>query len=169
MRPRKHSDVTPEGQDLSDSAYSANPHVDRVGRIGKVDHIAIAVRDSAQALRLYTEVLGYRAQPTAEVASEATRVTIVEAGETRIELVEPTQPDSAVGKYLERRGEGIHHVCLEVPSLEAAVARLQAEGYELANATPRLGHGGRRFIFIHPRAANGVLVELYEAGGVSGE
>ncbi len=138
-------------------------------QVGRVDHIAIAVRDSAQALRLYTQVLGYRAQPTAEIASEATRVTIVEAGETRIELVEPTQPDSAVGRFLEKRGEGIHHVCLEVPSLETAVERLQAEGYELANATPRVGHGGRRFIFIHPRAANGVLVELYEAGGATSE
>ncbi len=151
---------------MSDSAFEASQQVDQVGR---VDHIAIAVRDSAQALRLYTEVLGYRAQPTAEIASEATRVTIVEAGETRIELVEPTQPDSAVGKFLEKRGEGIHHVCLEVQSLEVAVTRLQAEGYELANATPRVGHGGRRFVFIHPRAANGVLVELYEAGGSAGE
>ena len=148
---------------MSDSAFQATPQV------GKVDHIAIAVRDSAQALRLYTKVLGYRAQPTAELASEATRVTIVEAGDTRIELVEPTQPDSAVGKFLEKRGEGIHHVCLEVPSLEVAVARLLAEGYELANATPRVGHGGRRFIFIHPRAANGVLVELYEAGASASE
>jgi methylmalonyl-CoA epimerase len=130
---------------------------------GRVDHIAIAVRDTAQALRLYAEVLGYRAQPTAEIASEATRVTIVEAGETRIELVEPTEPDSAVGRFLEKRGEGIHHVCLEVPSLESAVERLQGAGYELANATPRVGHGGRRFIFIHPRSANGVLVELYES------
>jgi methylmalonyl-CoA epimerase len=138
-------------------------------RIGRVDHIAIAVRDSAQAVRLYTEVLGYRAQPASEVASEATRVTIIEAGETRIELVEPTEPDSAVGRFLEKRGEGIHHVCLEVPSLQMAVERLQTAGYELANATPRVGHGGRKFIFIHPKAANGVLVELYEAGGVSGE
>jgi methylmalonyl-CoA epimerase len=135
-----------------------------IGHSGKVDHIAIAVRDTGKALRLYTEVLGYRAQPTVQIASEATRVTIVEAGETRIELVEPTEADSAVGRFLDKRGEGIHHVCLEVPSLETAVARLQAEGFELANATPRIGHGGRKFIFIHPRAANGVLVELYEAG-----
>jgi len=144
---------------LSDSAISPT------ALSGKVDHIAIAVRDSAQALRLYTEVLGYRAQPTTDIAAESTRVTIVEAGETRIELVEPTEPDSAVGRFLEKRGEGIHHICLEVPSLEVAVARLQASGFELANATPRVGHGGRRFIFIHPRSANGVLVELYEVGG----
>ena len=130
---------------------------------GKIDHVAIAVRDTDQALRLYVEVLGYTAQPPTPMPAEQAKVTIVEAGETRIELLEPTEPDSPVGRFLEKRGEGIHHICLEVPSLGEAVARLQAAGYELANATPRVGHGGRRFIFVHPRSANGVLVELYEA------
>lgn len=131
----------------------------------RVQHVAIAVRDVADALRFWDGALGLAPEGIEEVAGEGVRVALLRAGGCRIELLEPLGPDSPVARYLERRGGGIHHVAIEVDDLEAALARVREAGVRLAGEAPREGAWGRRIAFLHPGSTGGVLVELVEAPG----
>ena len=134
----------------------------------RIDHLGIAVRSLDEALGFYREALGLPLAGTEEVAGERVRVAFLPAGETRIELLEPSDPASAVATHLDRRGEGIHHVCFEVEDLEAAVEKIRAHGGRLVDPAIRPGSGGSRVAFVHPKSARGVLVELREGGRHAG-
>lgn len=125
-----------------------------------LDHVAILVADLDAAVELYRDVYGLDLAGVEEVPSEKVRVAIFGRGAGRIELVSPSGPDSPMRAALEKRGEGLHHVCLEVPDLEAAMASLKARGAPLLDEKPRPGAGGARVAFVHPRGSRGVLVEL---------
>ena len=128
-----------------------------------IDHLGIAVRSVDQALRFYRDQLGLPLTLRTVVEHEQVEVAMLGAGESRIELLEPTAPDSVIGKFLDKRGEGLHHVCLRVPDLAAAVEKLRAGGSRILHE-PRLGAGGHRYVFIHPSSTGGVLLELVEEG-----
>jgi methylmalonyl-CoA/ethylmalonyl-CoA epimerase len=129
----------------------------------KLDHIGIVVRDIQQALEVYETALGLSLKEVVEVPDQKVRVAFLPLGESNIELVQPTTEDTGIAKYLETRGEGIHHICIEVEDIEAALARLQARGVQLIDQKPRQGAHGR-VAFIHPKGAHGVLIELIEQG-----
>jgi methylmalonyl-CoA epimerase len=128
----------------------------------RIDHLGIAVRSIDEALRFYQEQLGLDVGLRETVALEKVNVAMLPLGESRIELLEPTEADSPVGKFLSKRGEGLHHVALKVPDLAAAVERLRASGARLLNE-PRAGAGGHLYVFVHPASAGGVLLELIQA------
>ncbi len=125
-----------------------------------VSHIGVAVTELETALAFYRDVLGLEPGP-AESADGATIVSLP-LGETQIELLVPNTPDSPVARFLERRGPGIHHICLKVGDLDAALARCRAHGYRLVDPQPRPGAGGRRVAFLHPQSTAGILLELTE-------
>jgi methylmalonyl-CoA/ethylmalonyl-CoA epimerase len=125
-----------------------------------LDHVAIAVKDLDAAVRYYVEVLGFPAPELEEVPEQQVRVAIFGHGLGRIELICPTTSDSGVAKFLEKRGEGLHHVCVEVADIEATLASLKAKGAQLIDQTPKPGAGGAKVAFIHPKGAHGVLTEL---------
>jgi len=127
----------------------------------KIDHIGIAVRDIQETLKVYQEALGLQLDEIIEVRDQQVRVAFLPVGESNLELVQPTAGDTAVANFLESRGEGIHHICLEVDDIEAALARLKACGVPLIDRTPRQGAHGR-VAFVHPRGVHGVLLELVE-------
>jgi methylmalonyl-CoA/ethylmalonyl-CoA epimerase len=131
----------------------------------KINHIGIAVKNIEVSLPLYRDVLGMKFEGSEEVADQKVRVAFLCVGESRIELLEPTSPDSAVAKFLEKNGEGIHHIAYEVDDVEAALAELQAKEVRLVDQTPRGGAHGTRIAFLHPKSTGGVLTELCQAGG----
>ena len=131
-----------------------------LGREWKIDHLGIAVPSLAEAVKAY-EALGFTVQSTEEVPTERVRVAFLPVGESRLELLEPTDPGSVIAKFLQKRS-GLHHVCVLVPDIDAALAELRARGVPLIDETPRPGAGGCRVAFVHPRAAGGVLLELKE-------
>jgi methylmalonyl-CoA epimerase len=128
----------------------------------KIDHLGIAVRSLDQALRFYRDQLGLAISMRETVAAEKVNVAMLPVGEPRIELLEPTEADSVIGKFLEKRGEGVHHVALKVPDLHAAVGRLRASGARVLNE-PRAGAGGHLYVFVHPSSTGGVLLELIQS------
>ena len=125
-----------------------------------IDHLGIAVPNLDDALAFY-ESLGLGVSAREIVSTEKVHVAMLPAGDSRIELLEPTVPDSPIGKFLEKRGPGLHHVALRVPDLDAAIARLRASGARLLNE-PRSGAGGHRYVFVHPASTGGVLLELIQ-------
>jgi len=125
----------------------------------RVDHLGIAVRSIEQAARLYTEGLGLRLERIEEVEDQGVKVGFIPLGETEVELLEPTD-DGPVARFLAKRGEGLHHLCLEVPDIAAAMERLRQHGVRLLSDEPLPGAGGCLVVFVHPRSANGVLLEL---------
>jgi methylmalonyl-CoA/ethylmalonyl-CoA epimerase len=125
-----------------------------------LDHIGIAVK-SLDAAKIY-EALGLSMGHIETVATQGVRTAFLPVGQSSIELLEPTGPDSAVAKFIEKRGEGIHHICFRVDDIEAHLERLKAEGYRLINEAPVPGAHGCRVAFLHPAAGNGVLIELSE-------
>lgn len=127
----------------------------------KIDHIGIVVRDIQQALGFYESALGLALDQVKEAPDQKVKVAFLPAGESNIELVQPLTDDTGTAKFLEKRGEGIHHICLEVDDIEAALAQLKAHGAPLIDETPRPGAHGR-VAFIHPKGAHGVLIELVE-------
>jgi methylmalonyl-CoA epimerase len=127
-----------------------------------IDHLGIAVRSLDQALRFYEDQLGLTVAHRETVEHEKVHVAMLPLEGSRIELLEPTEPDSPVGRFLDKRGEGLHHVALKVPDLTAAVERLQSSGARLLNQ-PRAGAGGHLYVFVHPASAGGVLLELIQA------
>jgi len=126
----------------------------------KLDHIGIAVR-SLDAAKIY-EALGLTIEHTETVESQGVRTAFLSVGDSSLELLEPTGPESTIAKFIEKRGEGIHHICLRVDDIESHLARLKAEGYRLINESPVPGAHGCRVAFLHPAAGNGVLIELSE-------
>ncbi len=132
--------------------------------LGRVNHIAVVVRDLEAALRVYRDALGLPLESILPIPSDGVRIAFLPVGESKIELVEPTIPDTGIARFLEKRGEGFHHVCFEVEHLAETLMRLAIEGVELIDDAPRKGAEGP-VAFIHPRACNGVLVELIEAEG----
>jgi len=129
-----------------------------------LDHVGVAVRRIEERLALYRDVLGLDLRGIEQVPGEGVRVALLPAGRTRIELVEPVSTGSPVGRFIEARGEGIHHVCFEVDDLEAAIERVGKAGLEVVGSPGRPGAEGSRIAFIHPRTTGGVLIELREAG-----
>lgn len=127
----------------------------------KINHIAIVVADIEKALALYRDSLGLEVEHIAEEAAEQVRVAFLPAANGEIELIQPTTSDSGVAKFLAKRGEGLHHICLEVDDLQATLDQMAAQGLELLGK-PRLNERGEKYIFIHPKSAHGVLLELYE-------
>lgn len=125
-----------------------------------LDHVAIAVENLTTAQPVFESLLGVRGSPVERVAGQGVDVVFIGEGEGRLELLEPLTPDSAVGRFLARRGPGLHHIAYRVPDLEAALARLSADGVELIDRAPRPGAHGHRVAFLHPRSTGGVLVEL---------
>jgi methylmalonyl-CoA/ethylmalonyl-CoA epimerase len=126
----------------------------------RIAHVGIAVSDLQAALAFYRDVLGLEPHPP-ETADGATIVAL-SFGQSEVELLAPLTPDSPVGKFLARRGPGIHHICYRVPDLDAALNACRAAGYRLVDQVPRLGAAGRRIAFVHPKATEGILLELTE-------
>ena len=123
-----------------------------------IDHIGVAVTSIADALAFYRDVLGLL--PTAPETADGATIVSLPLGGSQIELLEATDPASPIARFIARRGPGIHHVCVRVPDLDAALARCRAAGYRLVDEAPRPGAHGRRVAFIHPTATAGILVEL---------
>ncbi len=128
----------------------------------KIDHIGIATDRIDDALRFWRDALGLEVRHTEVVEEQGVRVAMLPAGEPRIELLEPTGPDTPVARFIQKRGPGIHHVAVRVPDIRAALARLSAEGARLIDEEPRVGAGGCLVAFVHPQSAGGVLLELVE-------
>lgn len=128
----------------------------------KIDHLGIAVRSLDDALRFYRDQLGLNVAMRETVPQEKVNVAMLPVGESRIELLEASETDSVIGKFIEKRGEGLHHVALKVPDLNAAVEKLRASGARLLNE-PRTGAGGHLYVFVHPSSTGGVLLELIQA------
>jgi methylmalonyl-CoA epimerase len=136
----------------------------RTHGLGKIDHIAVVVRDLEASLRVYRDALGLTLEAVMPIPSDGVRIAFLPVGGSKIELVEPTVPDTGVARFLEKRGEGFHHVCFEVEHLAETLTRLAIDGVELIDTAPRKGAEGP-VAFIHPRSCSGVLVELIEAPG----
>ncbi len=132
--------------------------------LGRIHHVAVVVRDLDAALGFYRDTLGLPVEQVLPIEHDRVTIAFLAVGESKIELVEPSDDTTGVARFLESRGEGFHHVCLEVPDLALALADLAAQGVELIDAAPRRGAEGP-VAFVHPRSAHGVLVELIEAPG----
>ena len=126
-----------------------------------IDHLGIAVKSLAAAKSIY-EKLGLPVAKEETVEHEKVRLVMVQVGESRLELLEATSDDSAIARFIAKRGEGLHHVCLRVPDLAAAVAKLKQEGARLVSDEIKTGAGGHRYIFVHPQSTGGVLLELVD-------
>ncbi|AIY05340.1 hypothetical protein Plano_1375 [Planococcus sp. PAMC 21323] len=128
----------------------------------KVDHIGIAVRDLNAVLPYYTETLGLPLMKIEEVESQKVRVAFIDAGNIKLELLEPMAEESAIFKFLEKKGEGIHHIAFGVEGIEERMEELREKGVQLLNDQPKPGAGGAMVAFLHPKSSNGVLYELCE-------
>ena len=126
----------------------------------KLEHIGIAVKDLEKSNKLFATLFNRPHYKIEAVESEGVRTSFFQTGESKIELLEATSPDSAIAKFIEKKGEGIHHLAFEVADIEAEIARLKAEGFELIHHTPKDGADNKRIAFLHPKSTNGVLVEL---------
>ncbi|WP_462412128.1 methylmalonyl-CoA epimerase [Neobacillus sp. Marseille-QA0830] len=136
--------------------------------IKKVDHIGIAVKSLETVLPFYTGVLKLPLLKIEEVDSQKVKVAFLQAGETMLELLEPTSPQSTIAIFIEKRGEGIHHVAFGVESIEERIREMKEQGIRMIDESPRLGAGGAHIAFMHPKSASGVLFELCEKKGMKG-
>ena len=130
--------------------------------VQSIDHIAVVVRDLDEALRFYRDALGLDVIERREVAEEQVEIASLSLGDASIELIRPLEDGTGVARFLEKRGEGLHHVCLSVEDIGVAVQRLRDAGAELITEKPRVHPDGRQYAFVHPGSAHGVLLELYE-------
>ncbi|MFN3741138.1 MAG: methylmalonyl-CoA epimerase [Anaerolineales bacterium] len=130
--------------------------------IKRIHHLAIAVRELDSTLEFWQEALGLMLTERRHVPAESAEIAFFHLGEGEIELVRPTEAETGLARFLEKRGPGMHHICLEVEGLDELLENLKARGVRLINETPRQGENGRRYAFIHPESTGGVLVELYE-------
>ncbi len=159
--------VASEGQGIADvlaavRAAKRQPRLLAEQPGARIDHLGIAVTSVDQALRFYGEQLGLPVTLRETVAAEKVNAAMLPVGDARIELLEPTEADSVIAKFIAKRGEGIHHIALKVPDLTAAVQRLKTAGAKILNE-PRTGAGGHRYVFVHPSSTGGVLLELIQA------
>ena len=127
-----------------------------------IDHLGIAVKSLAAAKSIY-EKLGLKVSPEETVDDEKVRLVMVPIGESRVELLEATAEDSTIARFIAKRGEGLHHICMRVPDLAATVAKLKTDGVRLVSNEIKVGAGGHRYVFVHPQSSAGVLLELVEA------
>lgn len=134
-----------------------------------INHIAIVVENLEAALRFWRDALDLPLARVEDNADEAVRIAFLPLGESEIELLEPSTSDSGIARYLTKRGPGMHHLCIEVTDLQAAMQRLVGHGAELINETPRVRPDGTRYVFVHPRSTGGVLLELYELSRQPGD
>ncbi len=130
--------------------------------ITRIDHIGIAVQNIHDALAFFEDALGMKLERQDTEEGGRTDVAFLPVGNSEVELVSPNDTDSGLAKFLSKRGEGVHHICVEVDDIDAALARLKAHGAQLIDETPRENARGQRYAFVHPKSAHGVLVELYE-------
>lgn len=130
--------------------------------IKKINHIALLVGDLDGPLDFWRDALGMELSYVHDVPGEQAQIAFLPVGDSEIELVRPTTTDSGLAKYLDKRGPGMHHLCLEVDDITAMLAQLKSKGIELINDEPKVGSDGRKYAFIHPKSAYGVMVELYE-------
>jgi methylmalonyl-CoA/ethylmalonyl-CoA epimerase len=128
--------------------------------MNKIEHIGIAVSDVQKATAIYEALLNTKAYKVEKVDSEYVSTVFLRSGPNKIELLEATSADSAIAKFIEKKGEGIHHIAFDVDDIEAEMARLKAEGFILLNDKPKLGADNKLVCFVHPKSANGVLIEL---------
>jgi len=126
----------------------------------KIEHLGIAVKSIAAANEIYTKLLGYQPYKAEDVASEGVNTSFFMCGESKIELLEATNPESPIAKFIEKRGEGVHHIAFLVDNIEAEMKRLKKEGFVLLNSTPKRGADNKLVAFLHPKSSLGVLVEL---------
>ena len=133
-----------------------------VAKITKINHIAILVSDLESPLNFWRDALGLELTQVEEVPGEQARIAFLPTGDSEIELVQPTTDDSGLARYLEKRGPGMHHICLEVDDIDGMLAQLKEKGIQLINEEAKVGSDGRRYAFVHPKSASGVMVELYE-------
>jgi methylmalonyl-CoA epimerase len=130
--------------------------------IKKIDHIGVAVENLNEAMKLYSESLGLEIEGTGEVKEQKVKVAFIPLGESRIELIESTDPNGLIAKFIKSRGEGIHHIALEVDHIEDALQKLKERGVQLIDEKPRIGTHKMKIAFLHPRSTKGVLLELCE-------
>jgi len=129
----------------------------------KINHIGVAVTSLEKSIPFYRDIMGMRLEGTEEVSDQKVRVAFLAVGDSRIELLEPTSPDSPVAKFLEKNGEGVHHIAYEVDDIEQTLAQLKAHGLRLIDECPRKGAHHSLIAFLHPRATGGVLTEVCQA------
>lgn len=127
-----------------------------------IDHLAVVVDDLDAALRFWHEALGLPLDRVEDIPAEAVQAAFLTVGGAHVELLRPTTDDSGIARYLQKRGAGMHHLCLGVADIDAALAHISAQGFELINETPRTRADGTRYAFVHPKSTGGVMVELYE-------
>ncbi len=131
-----------------------------IDMLNKIEHLGIAVKSIEESAIMYEKLLGKPSYKTEAVESEGVSTMFFQIGESKIELLEATNPSSPIGKFIEKKGEGIHHIAYDVTDIEAELKRLKAEGFELIHETPKDGADNKRIAFLHPKSTGGVLVEL---------
>lgn len=130
--------------------------------VEKVDHIGIAVKDLEKALKFYEEILGLKCEGTEVVEEQKVKVAFLPMGDTEVELLESTEPNGPIAKYIEKRGEGIQHIAYRVDNIEKAIEEMKEKGIRMIDEKPRYGAGGAKIAFAHPKDTYGVLIELCE-------
>lgn len=130
----------------------------------KINHLGIAVKSINEAVKFYRDMLGLPLTCTEVVADQGVEVAMLPIGESRIELLEPTSENSTIARFLEKRGPGLHHICVEVDDIREHLARLKAAGAQLIDEEPKIGAGGHLIAFVHPKTTSGVLLELTQKG-----
>jgi methylmalonyl-CoA/ethylmalonyl-CoA epimerase len=133
----------------------------------KINHLGIAVKSLTDSLNFYCDTLGLSVSCTEIVADQGVEVAMLPLGESRIELLQAINPDSPVARFIEKRGQGIHHICIEVDDIVAKLAEMKAKGAQLIDETPKKGAGGHLIAFVHPKSTAGVLIELVQKEGES--
>lgn len=133
-----------------------------MAKVKRIDHVAVLVDDLEKHLAFWRDALGIELSLIVDVPAEKSQVAFFPVGGSEVELVKPTTDDSGLARYLEKRGPGIHHICLEVDDIEGMLVDLKAKGIQLINDTPMTSPDGRKYAFIHPKSGHGVMVELYE-------
>lgn len=128
--------------------------------MNKIEHLGIAVKSIEEANKLYTSLLGYTHYKTEEVESEGVLTSFFKCGESKIELLEATNPESPIAKYIEKKGEGVHHIAFSVDDIKKEATRLKEEGFVILNEEPKKGADNKWVVFLHPKSTGGVLVEL---------
>jgi methylmalonyl-CoA/ethylmalonyl-CoA epimerase len=131
-------------------------------KVLKVDHIGVAVKSLSDTLKFYQDILGLELQGTEIVDEQKVKVAFLPIGDTEVELLESTDADGPIAKFIEKKGEGIQHIAFRVPNIEEAIAEMKAKGVKMIDEKPRYGAGGAKIAFCHPKSTNGVLVELSE-------
>ena len=128
----------------------------------EIDHIAVAVSSMDDALATFERLYGITAEHTEDIASDKVSEAMLKVGNTYLQLLQPSDAESTVAKFIEKRGQGLHHIAIRVDDIEATLAHLKQEGAELLDDEPRIGGGGHRVAFVHPKTTNGILIELVE-------